>query len=135
MTWKPAATWPLACSGSRVIQSPWRITALRPSLWSGPHFGQVAGIRPAVAGPADAAIDGLQALKAPRETYEAAILPVIVVASNSDSDDVAAAFAPGANDAIYKPSDFEALFARIHAHLVRRAAELEVCRLEQTLES
>jgi diguanylate cyclase (GGDEF)-like protein/PAS domain S-box-containing protein len=68
-------------------------------------------------------INGLDVLKALRQTYSPAQLPIIMVTGKASSDDVVAALAAGANDYVTKPIDFPVVLARIQTQLSRKHAE------------
>ena len=62
-------------------------------------------------------LTGLEVLGALRREHTAARLPVIMVTSRGDSDDVVEALGLGANDYITKPVDFAVAVARVRAQL------------------
>ncbi|HUG53171.1 MAG TPA: response regulator [Vicinamibacteria bacterium] len=62
-------------------------------------------------------MSGLDVLRAVREAYGPAELPVIMVTARSQSEDVVEALGLGANDYITKPIDFPVALARIQAQL------------------
>ena len=65
---------------------------------------------------------GLEVLRRIRETWSAAVLPVVMVTAKTDSADVVEALGLGANDYVTKPVDYPVAFARIQAHLRTREA-------------
>ncbi len=70
---------------------------------------------------------GLDVLRKIRETWSAAVLPVIMVTAKTDSQDHVEALGLGANDYVTKPVDYPVAFARIQAHLrTREATRAEV---------
>jgi signal transduction histidine kinase len=62
-------------------------------------------------------MDGMEVLRHLREKTAAIELPVIMVTSKSDSDDLVDAFRAGANDYVTKPIDYGVLFVRMETHL------------------
>jgi diguanylate cyclase (GGDEF)-like protein/PAS domain S-box-containing protein len=68
-------------------------------------------------------INGLEVLRAVRENYTPAQLPIIMVTGKAGSEDVVAALAAGANDYVTKPLDFPVVLARIKTQLSRKHAE------------
>jgi diguanylate cyclase (GGDEF)-like protein/PAS domain S-box-containing protein len=68
-------------------------------------------------------MNGLDVLKALRQTYTPAQLPIIMVTGKASSDDVVSALAAGANDYVTKPIDFPVVLARIQTQLSRKHAE------------
>ena len=64
---------------------------------------------------------GLEVLTRIRETWSAAVLPVIMVTAKTDSEDVVEALGLGANDYVTKPVDYPVAYARL-ASRVRRCA-------------
>jgi CheY-like chemotaxis protein len=70
---------------------------------------------------------GFEVLKRIRETWSAAVLPVIMVTAKTDNEDIVEALGLGANDYVTKPVDYTVAFARIQAALrTREAARAEV---------
>lgn len=67
-------------------------------------------------------LGGRDVLAAIRCSGHASEIPVIMVTSKNDSDDIAACFRIGANDYVTKPFEFRALVARIDRHIGRRRA-------------
>jgi diguanylate cyclase (GGDEF)-like protein/PAS domain S-box-containing protein len=68
-------------------------------------------------------ISGLDALKALREHYSQAELPIIMVTAKNQSDDIVAALDLGANDYLTKPIDFPVAVARIGTQLSHKQAQ------------
>jgi len=68
-------------------------------------------------------MSGLEVLKALRVAHSPSQLPVIMVSSLHDSEQIAEALNAGANDYITKPVDFPVAVARIKTQLSRRRAE------------
>jgi len=69
------------------------------------------------------AISGLDALKALREHYSPAELPIIMVTAKTQSDDIVTALDLGANDYLTKPIDFPVAVARIGTQLAHKQAQ------------
>jgi CheY-like chemotaxis protein len=67
-------------------------------------------------------MSGIDVLRRIRETWSAAVLPVIMVTAKTDSQDVVEALGLGANDYVTKPVDYPVAWARIQAHLRTREA-------------
>jgi diguanylate cyclase (GGDEF)-like protein/PAS domain S-box-containing protein len=68
-------------------------------------------------------VSGLDALKALREHYSAAELPIIMVTAKTQSDDIVTALDLGANDYLTKPIDFPVAVARIGTQLSHKQAQ------------
>ena len=68
-------------------------------------------------------VSGLDALKALREHYSAAELPIIMVTAKTQSDDIVTALELGANDYLTKPIDFPVAVARIGTQLSHKQAQ------------
>ena len=68
-------------------------------------------------------ITGLDALKALRELYSAAELPIIMVTAKTQSEDIVKALDLGANDYLTKPIDFPVAVARIGTQLSHKKAQ------------
>jgi diguanylate cyclase (GGDEF)-like protein/PAS domain S-box-containing protein len=68
-------------------------------------------------------ISGLDALKALRELYSAAELPIIMVTAKTQSEDIVKALDLGANDYLTKPIDFPVAVARIDTQLSHKKAQ------------
>ena len=68
-------------------------------------------------------MDGLDVLKAIREKWSDARLPVIMATAKGESQDIVAALELGASDYITKPIDFQVALARIRTQLSRKDAE------------
>lgn len=77
---------------------------------------------------------GLEVLKAVRQKYSIAQLPVIVVTVNEESTDIVKALSLGASDYIVKPIAFDVLRARIETHLSYSRAEAELRKARGVLE-
>src|SRR6202048_85630 len=68
-------------------------------------------------------ITGIDALKALRELYSAAELPIIMVTAKTQSEDSVKALDLGANDYLTKPIDFPVAVARIGTQLAHKKAQ------------
>ena len=68
-------------------------------------------------------ISGLDALKALREHYSPAELPIVMVTAKTQSDDIVTALDLGANDYLTKPIDFPVAVARIGTQLSHKRAQ------------
>ncbi len=68
-------------------------------------------------------INGLEVLKALRKARSMTELPVIMVASKGESEDIVGALSLGANDYVTKPIEFSVVLARIQTQLSLRQAE------------
>jgi diguanylate cyclase (GGDEF)-like protein/PAS domain S-box-containing protein len=68
-------------------------------------------------------IGGLDALRALRELYSPAELPIIMVTAKTQSDDIVKALDLGANDYLTKPIDFPVAVARIGTQLSHKKAQ------------
>src|ERR1700676_3963675 len=68
-------------------------------------------------------ISGLDALRALRELYSAAELPIIMVTATPQSEDIVKALDLGANDYLTKPIDFPVAVARIGTQLSHKKAQ------------
>jgi diguanylate cyclase (GGDEF)-like protein len=68
-------------------------------------------------------MDGIEVLKAIRQSHSPSALPVIMVTANGQSADTVAALTLGANDYVTKPVDFPVALARIEAQVARKRAE------------
>jgi DNA-binding response OmpR family regulator len=62
-------------------------------------------------------MNGVEVLKLIRSKLEKTIMPVIMVTSKDEPEDIATALQLGANDYIAKPVNIEVAIARINAHL------------------
>jgi DNA-binding response OmpR family regulator len=62
-------------------------------------------------------VDGKEALKSIRTTYNLTDLPIIMMTSKSDASDIIEALKLGANDYVTKPVNFEIAFRRIETLL------------------
>lgn len=65
-------------------------------------------------------MDGMEVLDKVRDRFSKSTLPVIMVTSKGDSEDVVDALNRGANDYIVKPVDFPVALARIQTQLSQR---------------
>lgn len=83
-------------------------------------------------------IGGRAVLGAIRERYSLSELPVIMVTSKNEGEEIAECFRCGANDYVTKPFEMPALLARIETHVARQQAEaalkLSQDELEQRVE-
>ena len=70
-----------------------------------------------------------------RETFDNAILPVIMVTARDQSEDVVDALKYGANDYVTKPVDFGVALARVTAQVERRRAEADLRKFNSTLQA
>ncbi|MFN8061979.1 MAG: EAL domain-containing protein [Vicinamibacterales bacterium] len=68
-------------------------------------------------------LSGLDVLRAIRDSYPPAQMPVIMVTSNHESEFIVQAIELGANDYITKPLDFPVALARIRSQLERKRVE------------
>jgi diguanylate cyclase (GGDEF)-like protein len=68
-------------------------------------------------------MDGIEVLRRIRALHSASTLPVIMVTARSQSEDVVAALALGANDYVTKPVDFNVALARVNSQIERKRAE------------
>lgn len=76
---------------------------------------------------------GIDTLRKLRETWSAAVLPVVMVTAKTDSQDVVEALGAGANDYVTKPVDYPVAKARIQAHLrTREETRAEVPPVSET---
>ncbi len=66
-------------------------------------------------------MSGLEVLRYLRNLYDRVELPVLMATAKTDSEDVVAALAVGANDYVTKPVDFPVLLARVASLLQTRA--------------
>lgn len=80
------------------------------------------------------AIGGLDVLTAIRRRYSLSELPVIMVTSKTESDEIAECFRRGANDYVTKPFETQALLARIETHVARQRAEAALKLSQNELE-
>ena len=76
-------------------------------------------------------VDGLQVLKTVREQQPAHKLPVVMVTSHVQSEDVVVALEAGANDYVTKPVDFAVMLARVKTQLDRCAVERALAESEE----
>jgi diguanylate cyclase (GGDEF)-like protein len=68
-------------------------------------------------------MDGLEILRRIRASHSQSALPVIMVTAKTQSDDIVAALAAGANDYVTKPVDFAVALARVNVQIERKFAE------------
>ncbi len=68
-------------------------------------------------------MDGTEVLRRIRARHSASALPVIMVTARSQSEDVVAALALGANDYVTQPVDFDVALARVNSQIERKRAE------------
>lgn len=78
-------------------------------------------------------IDGIEVLRRIRVEHSASALPVIMVTAKSQSEDVVAALALGANDYVTKPVDFNVALARVNSQIERKRAEVEAQKSAERL--
>jgi len=78
-------------------------------------------------------MDGMEVLRAIRETRSPAELPVIITSAKDETSDVIAGLEAGANDYITKPLDFAIVKARVRAQVKLKRAVERVHRLERDL--
>jgi len=71
-------------------------------------------------------IDGFETLKRIRQERSASALPVIMVTSKSESENIVDALERGANDYVTKPVDFAVALARVNAQIGRKRAEQQL---------
>jgi|GEM_PF-6694263 len=71
-------------------------------------------------------MDGTEVLRRIREQHSASAMPVIMVTAKSQSEDIVAALALGANDYVTKPVEFDVALARVTSQIERKRAETEV---------
>jgi PAS domain S-box-containing protein len=79
-------------------------------------------------------IGGREVLDTVRRRYGLSELPVIMVSSKTEGDEIAECFRHGANDYVTKPFETHALLARIEAHIGRQRAEAELRQARGRLE-
>jgi sigma-B regulation protein RsbU (phosphoserine phosphatase) len=72
-------------------------------------------------------LDGLGVVKAARQRWSRAQLPIVMVTSRDSPEDIVEALRQGANDYVTKPIDIEVLLARVGTHVIlkRTTASLE----------
>ena len=73
----------------------------------------------------------LASIRAKRSPFQ---LPVIMVTSKTDGDEIAECFRRGANDYVAKPFETQALIARIETHIARLRAETALKQSQDELE-
>ena len=78
-------------------------------------------------------MDGMEVLRAIRETRSPAELPVIITSAKDETSDVIAGLEAGANDYLTKPLDFAIVKARVRAQIKLKRAVERVHRLERDL--
>ena len=74
--------------------------------------------------------NGTDTLRQLRQTWSQIQLPVIMVTSKDEEEDVVACFKDGANDFVAKPINFPILLARIETQLKLKRATEELERLK-----
>jgi signal transduction histidine kinase len=79
-------------------------------------------------------MDGIQVLKIIRKKYSVTELPVIMVTSQDQSQDVVKALEFGANDYIVKPVDPSVVLARIKTHLKLKRSDEALKKYSKELE-
>jgi PAS domain S-box-containing protein len=79
-------------------------------------------------------VSGREVLASIRMKRSASELPVIMVTSKTESDEIAECFRRGANDYVTKPFEIQALIARIEVHIARRRAEAALKHSQDDLE-
>lgn len=79
-------------------------------------------------------IGGQDVLAAIRANFQPTELPVVMLTSKNDGDDIAESFRIGANDFVTKPFEYRALIARIETHIARHRAESVVRQVQEELE-
>ena len=80
-------------------------------------------------------LSGIEVLREIRKTKSAAVLPVIMASANDSRETIVEALQAGANDYVNKPIDFPVVLARVQAQLALKAANDQVLRLLQTVET
>ena len=78
-------------------------------------------------------LNGLEVLTKLREAHSAADLPIIMVTSLKESEDIVEALRLGANDYVTKPLDFPVVLARVQTQVAMKRAAEQVKRLERSL--
>ena len=76
-------------------------------------------------------MSGIDVLKVVRSTQSSSQLPIIMVSSLTESNEVAEALNLGANDYITKPIDFPVTFARIKTQVARKLSEEALRKSEE----
>lgn len=79
-------------------------------------------------------VGGREVLASIRSRYSLSELPVIMVTSKTESDEIAECFRCGANDYVTKPFETQALLARIETHVARQRAEAALKLSQDELE-
>jgi PAS domain S-box-containing protein len=79
-------------------------------------------------------VSGREVLTSIRANRSASELPVIMVTSKTESDEITECFHRGANDYVTKPFEVQALIARIEVHIARRRAEAALKHSQDDLE-
>ena len=77
---------------------------------------------------------GHEVLASIRANRSPSQLPVIMVTSKTDGDEIAECFRRGANDYVAKPFEMQALIARIETHIARLRAETALKQSQDQLE-
>ncbi|MBX9909198.1 MAG: EAL domain-containing protein [Beijerinckiaceae bacterium] len=78
-------------------------------------------------------MDGIEVLRRIREQHSVSAMPVIMVTAKSQSEDIVAALALGANDYVTKPVEFDVALARVTTQIERKRAEAEMRRSAERL--
>jgi two-component system NtrC family sensor kinase len=79
-------------------------------------------------------LDGLTVCRMLRETHSKLELPIIMVTTLSEADDVAQGLKLGANDYLFKPIERQVLLARIENHLALVHAQRQVIEQKKAVE-
>src|SRR5262245_50460669 len=77
--------------------------------------------------------DGLEVLRALRQTHAPTALPVIMATGRDGSDDIVRALELGANDYVTKPLDVPVMLARVQTQLALRRSVQKILDLEERL--
>jgi sigma-B regulation protein RsbU (phosphoserine phosphatase) len=78
-------------------------------------------------------LDGLEVLRALRQTHAPTALPVIMATGRDGSDDIVRALELGANDYITKPLDMPVVLARVQTQLALKRSVQKILDLEERL--
>jgi phosphoserine phosphatase RsbU/P len=78
-------------------------------------------------------LNGMEVLKALRETHAALELPIIMATGRGESEEVVRALGLGANDYVTKPLDFPVVLARVRTHLALKGMAEQLKQLERSL--
>ena len=79
-------------------------------------------------------MNGIEACSLIRETHSKEDLPIIMVTTKSDADDIALGLASGANDYVTKPVDRKVLMARLESQLSQNEAHSLVQEQKEAVE-